>query len=107
MNEIKAFFELDTERYKIHRRNHNGLNKDQPEKAWRLAESTGIEKLLHGRNQYRERGFHTLMVQKMDQARDRTEAQRLHQQLRNMASGRSLQHHKSMGSSGRGSAGGF
>ena len=90
MNEIKAFFELDTERYKIHRRNHNDLNKGHPEKAWRLAESTGIEKLLHGRNQYRERGFHTLMISKMDQQRDRTEAQRLHQKLRNVTSGRSL-----------------
>jgi len=74
MHEIKAFFELDTERYKIHRQNHKDLENGDPEKAWRLAKNTGIENLLQGRNQYRERGFHTLMIQKMDQQRDRTEA---------------------------------
>jgi|APSaa5957512535_1039671.scaffolds.fasta_scaffold93462_2 hypothetical protein len=62
MHEIKAFFELDTERYKIQRKHHKDLTKLNPDKAWRIAKNSGIENLLQGRNQYPEQGFHTLMI---------------------------------------------
>lgn len=107
--EIKAFFELDTQRYQIKRSHHDSIKNINPALAKEYAKTSGIDLALRGRNQYREHGFHTLIISKIDQKRDRTEAQRFHQKLHNMStqqsqkllrSARSSFHGKSMSTIG-------
>jgi len=64
--DVKAFLELDTNRFKIQKACHKQAFSSSPEVARRYAETSGIDKLLKGRNQYPTNGFHTLLVSKID-----------------------------------------
>ena len=70
-NEIKAFFELDVQRYNI----QSQLMKQIEEpKQMRYAQLHGIDNAIKGKNQFPKYGFHMIMTQKIDEKRIRDDA---------------------------------
>lgn len=92
MKEVAEFLELDTMRYQFKKEQHKKLKARSPELAAKYAQNSGIEGLLKGKNQYHPHGFHSLLAQKFDQKKERTTVQKLHQQIKNSESKRSVQH---------------
>ena len=80
--EIQALLDFDAKRFTIRKQQHKMLKSQSPTAAEMYARSSGIDKSLQGRNQYPEEGFHSAMIERIDQKRDRTEVQRLHHKVK-------------------------